>query len=319
MFFILFFNSVILYSFCYNITIKGENMEIIKITPQGFCLGVIKAIQIINKALEDPNLQKPIYMYGGLVHNKHIINAYKEKGVIIVDDIFNIYKGTIVITAHGVSDEIINLIKERNLGLINTTCKYVYKTHNLIKEKLSEGYEIIFFGKKTHPETKGVLGIDSRINLIESINDIDNLNIDSKNIVFTTQTTMSYIEVEEIIEKLIKKYPFIKTFEDVCSATKSRQMALINQAKDSDLCIVVGDPKSNNTNKLKEVCLKYTNAFCIMIENVEDLKNIDFSKYQKISVTAGASTPPKIVDEVINGIKNNQFNSKLKSDDYLKF
>lgn len=294
-------------------------MEIIKITPQGFCLGVIKAIQIINEALDDPNLKKPIYMYGGLVHNKHIINAYKDKGVVIVDDISNIYEGTIVITAHGVSDKIINLIKERNLGLINTTCKYVYKTHNLIKKKISEGYEVVFYGKQNHPETKGILGIDDKIILIESLEDIDKLNINSYKIIFTTQTTMSYIDVLEIIKKLKERYPHIDTYEDVCNATKSRQNALIKQVQGCDLCIVVGDPKSNNTNKLKEVCLKYTSVPAIMIENITDLKNYDLSVYKKIAITAGASTPPRIVEEVIKGIKENNFESILTTNDYIKF
>lgn len=294
-------------------------MEIQKITPQGFCLGVIKAIQTINKVLEDESVVKPIYMYGSLVHNKHIIETFKSRGIIVVDDIANIYSGTIIITAHGVSRKTVDLIKSRNLGLIDTTCKYVSKTHDLIKEKISLGYEVIFYGKKTHPETKGVMGISDKIHLVESLDDVALLNINSHNIVFTTQTTMSYFDVVNIIDKLKIKYPQISTFEDVCSATKSRQLALISQVKNSDLCIVVGDKSSNNTNKLKEVCETFTNVKCIMIENVTDLIDIDLSTYKKISITSGASTPPKIVDEVINGIKSNNYTSNLQLSDYIKF
>lgn len=294
-------------------------MEIKKISPQGFCQGVIKAIQTINKLLDDPSIVKPIYMYGSLVHNKHIIETYKDKGIIIVEDIENIHEGTIIITAHGVSDKVKETIKSRNLTLIDTTCKYVNKTHELIREKLISDYEVVFYGKRTHPETKGVLGISNKIHLVENIEDVNQLNIKSQKIIFTTQTTMSYLEVVKIIEAIKTKYPHTSTFEDVCTATKSRQLALINQVKGYDLCIVVGDPKSNNTNKLKEVCDTFTSVKCIMIENINDLQNIDLTNHKKIAITAGASTPPRIVNEVIEGIKNNDFTSKLTIEDFIKF
>lgn len=294
-------------------------MEIIKVTPQGFCKGVIAAIALINKALKNDNIKPPIYMLGGLVHNKHIINAYERKGIKIIDSIDEIYEGTIIITAHGISDKIIDLIKKRQLGIINATCFDVTKTHNIIKEKLSEGYDIIFYGKSTHPETKGVMGISDKIHLIENNNDIIKLAINNDKIIFATQTTMSYLDVLDIKKRVEKDFPQIEAYEDVCTATKLRQTALIEQAKNADLCIVVGDPTSNNTNKLKEVCLRYTNTPCIMIENITDLKDYDFSRINRIVITSGASTPPAIVSEIIAGIENNDFETKLQDDDYLKF
>lgn len=294
-------------------------MEIKKITPQGFCKGVVRAIAIINKALENDNIKKPIYMYGGLVHNKHIIDAYEKKGVIITTNIDEITSGTVIITAHGVSEAVIDTFKKRNLDIINATCFDVLRTHKIIKDMLKGGYDVVFYGKITHPETKGVLGISDKIWLVEKESDIDNLNITNNLIAFTTQTTMSYIDVKKILDKLILKYPQSKSFEDVCSATKDRQEALISQVKDVDLCIVVGDPSSNNTNKLKEICIKYTSTPCIMVENINDLKEYDLSTYKRIGITAGASTPTAIVNEIIEGLENNTFISKLKSDDYLKF
>jgi 4-hydroxy-3-methylbut-2-enyl diphosphate reductase len=293
-------------------------MEIVKVSSQGFCKGVIRAIAIINKALKNNNIRKPIYMLGGLVHNKHIIKAYENKGIIIVDNIDDVYDGTVIITAHGVSEGIIDLIKSRNLDILNTTCFDVIKTHNLIKEKIDEGYDVVFYGKKTHPETKGVLGISEDIHLIEKLVDINLLDITNPNLVFATQTTMSYLDVIDILKMLQMRYPHIETYEEVCTATKIRQTALIEEAKNADLCIVVGDPKSNNTNKLKEVCLKHTSTPCIMVENIKDLSSYDFKNIFRIVVTAGASTPPAIVDELINGIMNNDFNSYLQDDDYLK-
>ncbi|HHU56109.1 MAG TPA: 4-hydroxy-3-methylbut-2-enyl diphosphate reductase [Acholeplasmataceae bacterium] len=292
-------------------------MEIVKITPQGFCKGVIRAIAIINKALENPNIKRPIYMLGGLVHNKHIINAYKNKGIIIIDSIDNIHNGTIIITAHGISKKIIKEIKDRGLDIINATCFDVLKTHDLIQKKLDEGYDIILYGKSKHPETKGILGISDKINLIESINDIDNLNINNLKLAFATQTTMGYSDVLKIIEKLKLKYPHIETYEEVCTATKLRQNALI-ETVDADLYIIVGDPTSNNTNKLREICEKM-NRKTVMIENTLDLKNINFEGINKVAITAGASTPPAIVNEIIDAIKTKDFNTKLTDHDYLNY
>lgn len=294
-------------------------MEIIKISPQGFCKGVIHAIAIINKALQNPDIKRPIYMYGGLVHNKHIINAYREKGVIIVDKIDDIYSGTVIITAHGVSDKVLKLINERHLGLINATCFDVLKTHRIIKNKLNEGYTVIFYGKASHPETKGVLGISDEIKLVEKGEDIEQLQIDNPKIAFTTQTTMSYLDVEKMIESLKRRFPNMETFEDVCLATKLRQNALLEQVREADLCIIVGDPTSNNTNKLKEVCEKHTNVPCIMIESITDLTKYDLTKYKKVAITSGASTPTAIVNEIIKGLKEQNYQTTLTNDDYLSY
>lgn len=292
-------------------------MDIIKVTPQGFCKGVIRAIAIINKALENPNLKKPIYMLGGLVHNKHIINAYQNKGIIIINELGDIHEGTIIITAHGISKHVLEEIKKRNLDVINATCFDVLKTHHLITKKINEGYDIIYYGKYNHPETKGILGIDPNIHLIENISDIAKLNINNPKLAFTTQTTMGYLDVLEIIQKLKNKFPHLETYEDVCNATKLRQEALLN-TNDVDLYIIVGDPTSNNTNKLKEICEKKYRK-CVMIENVNDLKNIDFKNVNRVAITAGASTPPAIVNEIIHALESNDFTSNLKDEDYLNY
>lgn len=292
-------------------------MEIRKITPQGFCNGVVRAMMLINKALDNPNTKRPIYMYGGLVHNKHIIEAYKNKGIIIVDDISSIIEGSVIITAHGVSKHIIQQIKEKGLGLINATCFDVLRTHKLVEDKLKEGYTVVFHGKATHPETKGVLGISPEIVLVEKLEDVSSLQISNPKVAFMTQTTMSYFDVIKIGDALTEKYPHTIRFEDICNATKLRQEALIAQVEDVDLCIVVGDPKSNNTNKLRDVCINHTSTPCMMVESIVDLKDFDFSPYSIIGITAGASTPNAIVDEIIEGIQCNDFTSKLDDKDYL--
>lgn len=294
-------------------------MEIIKVNPQGFCKGVIRAINIINAVLEDENTKRPIFMYGGLVHNKHIINTYEKKGVIITNNLEDITSGSVIITAHGVSDKVLKTFADRNLQIINATCFDVLKSHSIIKEHLQKGYTIIFYGKANHPETKGILGISEKILLIEKKDDIKNLNINNPLLAFASQTTMSYFDTEDIYAILKLKFPHIIAFNDICQATKQRQLALIKIAKEVDLCIVVGDPMSNNSNKLKEVCEKYTNTPCIMIETISDLQDFAFTNINKIAITAGASTPTRIVDEVISGIKNKDFTSKLTDEDYLQY
>lgn len=293
-------------------------MEVIKITPQGFCKGVIRAIAIINKALDNPEIKKPIYMLGGLVHNKHIINAYQNKGIIIINNIDNIKSGTVIITAHGINKKVLAELNLRGLDIINATCFDVLKTHHLIVKLIKENNEIIYYGKHNHPETKGIMGIDDNIHLIENLDDIDNLNIDNPNIAFTTQTTMGYLDVLQIIDKLKQKFPHIKTYEEVCTSTKVRQNALLNAPKDIDLFLVVGDPTSNNTNKLKELGEKHYSR-CIMIENANDLNKIDLQNVKRVAVTSGASTPPAIVNEIIKALKNGKYETNLTNDDYLNY
>lgn len=292
-------------------------MEIVKITPQGFCKGVIRAIAIINKALENPSIKRPIYMLGGLVHNKHIIKAYENKGIIIIDNIDNITEGTIIITAHGIRKKVLAEIKRKNLDIINATCNDVLKTHYLITKKIDEGYDIIFYGKHHHPETKGILGISEKIILIESEKDINSLTVNNEKLAFATQTTMSYLDVMKIIKLLKAKYPNIETHEEVCTATKLRQQALLN-LEDADLYIIVGDPTSNNTNKLREIC-EQKNRNCIMIENANDLRKVNFENVKRVAITAGASTPPAIVNEIISAIQSQEYESQLSDEDYLNY
>lgn len=296
-------------------------MIITKVNPCGFCKGVINAIIKINKALINDNYPRPFYMYGSLVHNEHIIKHYIEQNVIIINnlnELDNINNGTVIITAHGASNKLKEKIISKGLKILDTTCIEVAKIHDAINSKLNENYEIIYYGKKNHPESKGILGINNNIHLIENIIDINNLNISSNKIYFANQTTMSYFDLIKIKEEIMKKYPFIQIGDDVCNATKIRQLAIINSAKENDLIIIVGDKSSNNTKNLKEVCIKETSKPCILIDNIKDLKDYNLNNYERIAISAGTSTPDVIINEVINGIKNNDFNSYFKSEDTIK-
>ena len=289
-------------------------MEIIKIRPQGFCKGVICAIKTLNESIS--SAKKPIYMYGSLVHNEHVINAYKDLGLIQIDDLEKVSEGTIIITAHGLSNYKRNIILNKNIDIIDTTCVEVKRIQDIIFEKEKENYEIIYFGNKNHPECKAILPDHLNIHLIENINDIYKLDIKNSKLLFASQTTVSYLDVKMVEDLLKSKYKDITFISDICSATKNRQLALIDNSKHCDMVLIIGDTHSNNTNKLKEISSKYTKSY--LIEDVNDLKDIDFTGVNTLGITAGASTPNILVDEIIKSIQDKTYISNIKNEDYIK-
>lgn len=301
-------------------------MDIIKISPQGFCKGVTKAIYLANKALEDPAVRKPIYMLGSIVHNRNVVKAFQNKGMIIlegkprIDLLDDISEGTVIFTAHGVSDAVRNKAIKKGLGIIDATCRDVENTHSIIKSRIADGYTVLFYGKANHPETEGVLGISDKILLVNEDTDILSLPKLDGRVLLTNQTTMSYPDVLAFYQRLLSKYPQLEILEEVCSATRRRQTAVIENEDQADCMIIVGDPSSNNTKMLKEVAESKAGVKTFMVENIEGLKGIDLSVYRRIGITAGASTPDSIVEEIISNLKseNPEFVSKLKDEDYLK-
>ena len=283
-------------------------MKINKLTPQGFCGGVKNALNKLDKAINS-NTKKPVYLLGSIIHNHHIVDYYKSKGVILLENnnksrlelLDEIDYGTIVFSAHGVSPKVYNKAINKGLDIIDTTCPNVEIIHNQIKTHLNDGYTCIYIGNKKHPECEGVLGIDNSIILISSINDIKNLNIDNKNIYITNQTTLSLYELDSIYKELLEIYPNAKVDNKICMATTLRQKAILNQDK-PDLAIIVGDSASSNTKKLYETTInKGYNA--ILIENIDGIKNFDFTNINEVSITSGASTPDYLVDEIIEYLK----------------
>lgn len=299
-------------------------MDITKLYPRGFCGGVVRAISLINKALDEDTLKKPIYMLGNIVHNKNVVNAFKERGIIIldgpsrVDMLKEITTGSVIFTAHGVSDEVREVAEAKGLQVLDATCRDVARTHNLIKEYLDKGYQVLFYGKENHPETEGILGISKNVFLVNEKTNLLNIPISSKMII-TNQTTMSYLNLVNLHSKLQLTIPQLELMDEICSATRRRQEAVIN-AEDFDLIIVVGDPLSNNTRMLKEIAEKKPNTTAIRIESIADLEDFDLSIYKNIAITAGASTPSLILEEIIFNLENktNNYVSKLELDDYLK-
>lgn len=281
-------------------------MKIIKISPRGYCYGVVDAMVIARNAALDKTLPRPIYILGMIVHNKHVTDAFAEDGIITLDGpnrkeiLEKVDSGTVIFTAHGVSPEVRELAAKKGLTTIDATCPDVTSTHDLIRQKESEGYDIIYIGKKGHPEPEGAVGVAPHIvHLVETLDDIDKLQINNTNIIVTNQTTMSQWDVQIIMEKVQEKYPHAEKHNEICMATQVRQEAVANQAGDADLLLVVGDPMSNNSNRLAQVSKEIagTNAY-----RIADVSEIDINWLKGVStvaVTAGASTPTPIVREVI--------------------
>ena len=278
-------------------------MEIIKINPQGYCKGVIEAINIIKNT--NPS---STYILGQIIHNKSINETLEKMGFRIVegksrlDMLDSINEGTVVFTAHGVSPKVYEKAKSKGLKIIDATCKKVIDVHKKIQSKIKD-MDIIYIGKRNHPETEGVLGIDDKIILFDDIKNPPILDKNKKYFV-TNQTTLSLYKIEEFYDYL-KNYN-VEIDNSICMATTIRQKAVLN-APDCDLFIVVGDYFSSNTNELYNIAKRKFNS--IKIETLHDLDISILKDVFKICITSGASTPKKIVDQVIDYLKDFDYNS----------
>ncbi|MCH1642605.1 4-hydroxy-3-methylbut-2-enyl diphosphate reductase [Paenibacillus timonensis] len=281
-------------------------MEVIKISPRGYCYGVVDAMVLARQAAQNLDLPRPIYILGMIVHNSHVTNSFEDEGIITLDgpnrlDILSkVESGTVIFTAHGVSPEVRKMARDKGLTTVDATCPDVTKTHVLIEEKVAEGYEVIYIGKKGHPEPEGAVGVaPGKVHLIEKEEEIEQLNLAADKIVITNQTTMSQWDIKHIMKKLLEKYPGAEVHNEICLATQMRQQAVAEQASQADLVIVVGDPRSNNSNRLAQVSEEIAGVKAYRIADVTELRREWLEGIRKVAVTSGASTPTPITKEVI--------------------
>ena len=285
-------------------------MKVYQVIPRGYCKGVIQAIEIAKKqAYQDDS-----YILGMIVHNQYIVDALENLGIKTIDkkgasreELLDLVdQGTVIITAHGASEQVINKARKKNLNVIDATCQDVIKTHDLIKRYLDKKIEILYIGKNGHPESEGALSIDSKhIHLIETKKDIDNLD---PNLVYviTNQTTMSLYDVYDLCEYAKTVLKNITIAKETCQATTIRQEAIAKINDDVDVVFIVGDPHSNNTQKLANISSNKANKTTYMIESVNDI-TLEMLKDKKVAaVSSGASTPTYLTNQVINYLK--QFN-----------
>ncbi|REJ10605.1 4-hydroxy-3-methylbut-2-enyl diphosphate reductase [Halobacillus trueperi] len=292
-------------------------MEVIKIAPRGYCYGVVDAMVIARNAAKDPNLPRPIYILGMIVHNSHVTDAFKEEGIITVDGknrtdmLEGIHDGTVIFTAHGVSPQVKERAKAKGLTVLDATCPDVTNTHNLIRKKVAEGFEVIYVGKKGHPEPEGAMGVaPGKVHLVQTEEDVEELNIDHDKLMITNQTTMSQWDVYDVMEKAKEKYPQLEKQQEICMATQVRQEAVSEQAGEADLTLVVGDPMSNNSNRLAQVSMEKAGTTAYRIADVTEIQLEWLEGVEKVAVTAGASTPTPITKEVIKFIEQFDHNDE---------
>ncbi|CCQ97444.1 1-hydroxy-2-methyl-2-(E)-butenyl 4-diphosphate reductase [[Clostridium] ultunense Esp] len=288
-------------------------MEVIKISPRGYCYGVVDAMVLAQQVAMDKSLPRPIYILGMLVHNRHVVEAFEEVGIITLDGpdrlsiLEKIEKGTVIFTAHGVSPEVRKRARVKGLTVVDATCPDVTKTHRLIEEKRAQGYEILYIGKRGHPEPEGAVGIDpAHVHLIEKEEDLEKLRLPDGKLLVTNQTTMSQWDIKHLMDKIVERYPHAEVYNEICMATQIRQEAVAAQAKEADLTIVVGDPRSNNSNRLAQVSEEIAGVKAYRVADVTEIKPEWLLDKKKVAVTSGASTPTPITKEVIDYLE--QFN-----------
>ena len=274
--------------------------------PRGFCAGVDRAISIVERALEEYGA--PIYVRHEVVHNKFVVDDLRNKGAIFIEELSDVPEGsTLIYSAHGVSLAVQEEAVRRGFRIFDATCPLVTKVHKQVQRLNEDGYQIIMIGHKGHPEVEGTMGQvrEGGMLLVEVVEDVAKLVVDDvEKLAHVSQTTLSVDETFDIIEALKARFPHIKSpnKEDICYATTNRQEAVKKLAADCDIVIVVGSPNSSNSNRLREVAaLRGVDAY--MVDNASFLQEKWFAGKNHVGVTAGASAPELLVQEVIAQIQ----------------
>ncbi|MCL2567348.1 MAG: 4-hydroxy-3-methylbut-2-enyl diphosphate reductase [Alphaproteobacteria bacterium] len=298
---------------------QNNSLKIILISPRGFCAGVHRAVSIVNRALEIYG--NPIYVRHEIVHNKTVVEEFKNKGIIFVKDVAEIpTASTAIFSAHGVSSFVENEAKEKNLNYIDATCPLVKKVHQIGLDYYKDGYQIILIGHKGHPEVEGTFGrIPSNIYLVSSIDDAKNIIINAdKPLAYITQTTLSLDDTKEIVDILQKRFPSIHgAGKNICYATQNRQNAIKSIINDLDALIVIGSKNSSNSNRLKEIGDNHSKP-SFLIDNKEEIPFDALAEIKTLGISAGASAPDNAIEEIIAEIKNHRKVSVLEDYEYIK-
>jgi 4-hydroxy-3-methylbut-2-en-1-yl diphosphate reductase len=285
-----------------NITLP---QEIILAEPRGFCAGVDRAIEIVEKALA--KFGRPIYVRHEIVHNTYVVNDLKERGAIFIEELDDVPPGaTLVFSAHGVSQAIQREAERRGFQIFDATCPLVTKVHVEVAKLHKEGYEFIMIGHKGHPEVEGTMGqLDSGIHLVEDAADVARVApAQTDKLAVVTQTTLSVDDAAHILAAVKARFPSVREpkQQDICYATQNRQDAVKLLSPQVDVVIVVGSPTSSNSNRLREVALRLgTDAY--MVDSAEELQAEWFEGKARVGLTAGASAPEILVRQVIERIK----------------
>ncbi|NJA04830.1 4-hydroxy-3-methylbut-2-enyl diphosphate reductase [Methylococcaceae bacterium WWC4] len=285
-------------------------MQIVLANPRGFCAGVDRAIEIVDQAID--TFGAPIYVRHEVVHNRTVVDGLKEKGAVFIEDLSDVPVGSyLVFSAHGVSKQVQREADERQLTVFDATCPLVTKVHMQVAKHAKQDREVILIGHAGHPEVEGTMGQYEKctehgnIYLVETPDDVKNLKVNNPdNLAYVTQTTLSMTDTKVMVDALREHFPSIKEQkkDDICYATQNRQDAVHDLAKISDLILVVGSPNSSNSNRLREIAEQLGKS-AHLIDTYRDLKQEWLTGVDVVGVTAGASAPEVLVQEVIDQLK----------------
>ena len=284
---------------------ENGNSEIILAEPRGFCAGVDRAIDIVEHALS--KFGAPIYVRHEIVHNTHVVNDLRSRGAIFIEDLNDVPPGaTLVFSAHGVPKAVEHEAERRGFRVFDATCPLVTKVHVEVAKLHREGYEFIMIGHKGHPEVEGTMGqLSEGIHLVEGVDDVATVQPrQTERLAVVTQTTLSVDDAAEIMAAVQKRFPQIRPpkQQDICYATQNRQDAVKLLSPQVDIVIVVGSPSSSNSNRLRDVSQKYGTP-SYMVDHADELQAAWFEGKQRIGLTAGASAPDILVQQVITRLR----------------
>jgi len=285
----------------------SDNLNLLLCAPRGFCAGVDRAVEIVEKSLE--KFGSPVYVRHEIVHNKHVVETLKKKGVIFVDALDEVDDKSrpVIFSAHGVAKKVYQDAEIKNIQFIDATCPLVSKVHREAEQLNKQGYQIILIGHQNHPEVVGTMGQlpSGAVTLIENESDVENFKKEHEKIAYITQTTLSVDDTKDIINKLKIKFPDIKEpiKSDICYATTNRQAAVKNIAAKCDLFLVVGSRQSSNSQRLVEVAKKNGSKESFLVHQEFDLPEDLIKNSKTIGISSGASAPDVLVEELIASIK----------------
>ena len=280
-------------------------MEITVAKTAGFCFGVKRAVEKVYDQIATG--KKPIYTYGPIIHNEEVVRDLEEKGVQVInskEELESLKEGVVVIRSHGVGREIYELLERQGLELVDATCPFVKKIHKIVREQCEAGRRVIIVGNEHHPEVEGIKGWGNEYTLaVESLEEFENLALrPDEKLCIVAQTTFNYNKFQDLVEKISKTYYDILVLNTICNATQERQVEARQIASQVDVMIVIGGKNSSNTQKLYEICRREC-KHTYYIQTLEDFKPEITGTVRSVGITAGASTPNQIIEEVHTNVR----------------
>ena len=282
-------------------------MGVIRAKTAGFCFGVKRAVDTVYEQLEKASGSTTIYTYGPIIHNEEVVKDMKQKGVIVLQseaELDALTEGTVIIRSHGVEKAIYDKLNAKGIKIVDATCPFVKKIHNIVQKESTNGNYIIIVGNPQHPEVEGIRGwAGIKAVVVQTKEDIDKLIIpENEKVCVVSQTTFNYNKFKELVEIILKKSYDVSVLNTICNATKERQTEAQRIAEEVDAMIVIGDKHSSNTQKLFEIC-KNACKDTYYIQTLDDLDMNQLGSVETVGITAGASTPNNIIEEVQNNVR----------------